>query len=177
MKSLKILFIGVVAVVAIFLIGAAFLPVSTTISKTIFIASSPESVYKLTADFHKWNSWSHWSKIDPDQKIKITGPDMKVGSEMSWEGKKTGDGKLIITATQEGKSLTLVMITKSPREGSAINQMTFKKVNDGTEFNWVFLCENKYPVERWTGLLMKSMLKKAFEDSMGNIKTILENKK
>ncbi len=172
---LKTIILGIAAIVAIVLIGAAVLPASTTVSRSVIISADPLTVYNLVANFQTWNSWSHWSKADPSQKVSISGSDMKVGSEMSWVGKKTGTGKMTISELEEGKSLSINMVTVKPMAGSSMNSMTFSPAGDGTRFTWIFTTENKYPLGRWMGLMMKGMLGTAFENSQTNIKTLLEN--
>ena len=168
--------LGISAIIAIVLIGAAILPDSTTVSRSIIISTDPASVYNLVADFHTWNSWSHWAKADPSQKVSISGPDLKVGSEMSWVGKKTGTGKMTINELEEGKSISINMATLSPMEGRSTNKMAFNSISGGTEFTWTFTSESKYPLGRWMGLMMKSMLGTALENSETNVKTLLEKK-
>ena len=176
MMILKAIILGIAGIAAIFLIGAAVLPASTTVSRSMIISADPQAVYNLVANFQTWNSWSHWAKADPTQKESISGPDMKVGSEMSWVGNKTGTGKMTISELEEGKSLSINMVTIKPMAGTSMNVLTFKPTDGGTRFTWTFNTENKYPVGRWMGLMMKGMLGTAFENSQTNIKSLLEKK-
>ncbi len=60
-----------------------------------------------------------------------------------------------------------------------ITELEVGKINPfdgGTQFKWTFYTDNTYPVGRWMGLMMKSMLGTAFENSQSNIKTLLEKK-
>jgi hypothetical protein len=174
---IKTIIIGIIAIAAVVLLGAAILPATTTVSRSMIISAEPAIVYTMVADFHSWNSWSHWAKADPSQKVTISGPDQKIGSEMSWVGKKTGTGTMTITGLEEGKLLSIQMLTLEPMKGSSMNTMTFTPVGAGTQFTWSFTAENKYPLGRWMGLMMKAMLGKAFENSQTNIKALLEAKK
>jgi hypothetical protein len=176
MMILKTIILGIAAILGIFLIGAAFLPSSTLVSRSAVLPADPKAVYDLVADFHTWNSWSHWAKADPSQKVSISGPDLKIGSEMSWAGNKTGTGKMTITNLEEGKSLMLEMVTISPMKGTSLNSLTFDSTNGGTRFTWAFSSENKYPLGRWMGLMMQGMLGTAFENSQQNLKIMLEKK-
>jgi hypothetical protein len=170
---IKTIVLSITVIIAILLIVAAFLPSSTHVSRSVIISSDPLTVYQLVANFHTWNLWSHWSKMDTSQQVSISGPDMKVGSVMSWNGKKTGTGTMTISEIVEGKLLIINMVTFTPMKGNSINKMAFRQVNRGTEFSWTFTSENKYPMGRWMGLVMKGMLGKAFENSQENIKKIL----
>jgi hypothetical protein len=161
MMILKTVVLGIAAILGIFLIGAAFLPSSTLVSRSAVLPADPKTVYDLVADFHTWNSWSHWAKADPSQKVSISGPDLKIGSEMSWVGNKTGTGKMTITKLEEGTSL---------------NSLSFDSTNGGTRFTWAFSSENTYPLGRWMGLMMQGMLGTAFENSQQNLKIMLEKK-
>ena len=60
--------IGVVAALAAFLGYAATRPESFRVERTTRIAAAPEQIFPLIVDFHRWNIWSPYEKIDPAMK-------------------------------------------------------------------------------------------------------------
>jgi len=177
MKFLKRLSVIVLILVAAFLVVAAFLPKVTTVTREIEISKSPSAIYGIVADFHTWDSWSHWAKMDPTQKVTITGEAGKVGSVMSWNGNKTGSGTQTLTVSEGGKSLVYMMHFTKPMDGYSKTWLNFEASKNGTKVIWKLSSDNKYPIERWTGLMMGSMIGSAFDNSLGNLKKLAESQK
>ncbi|MEJ7794778.1 MAG: hypothetical protein WKF50_04440 [Nocardioides sp.] len=42
-------------------------------SRSTTIAAPPERIHPLLDDFHAWQEWSPWEKIDPDLQRTFTG--------------------------------------------------------------------------------------------------------
>ena len=62
------------------------------------ISAPPERVFPHVNDFHKWEAWSPWAKLDPNAKNSFAGAASGTGAAMSWSGnKKIGEGRMTIT--------------------------------------------------------------------------------
>ena len=78
-------------------------------------------------DFHKWDAWSPWAKLDPDAKITFEGPDL--GTVMAWAGNdKVGEGKMTLTESQPNDLLKLKVDFVKPFLGTATQEFAFSKV-------------------------------------------------
>ena len=60
----KIAIIAVVLVAAL-PIYAATRPDTFSVQRSVNINAPPEKIFVLINDFHNWESWSPWEKIDP----------------------------------------------------------------------------------------------------------------
>jgi hypothetical protein len=72
---LKMILIALAAIVAIFLIVVALQPADFRVERTTNIAAAQADVFARVNDFHKWDAWSPWAKLDPDAKVTFEGPE------------------------------------------------------------------------------------------------------
>jgi hypothetical protein len=92
---LKKIVIALAAIVAIFVIAVALQPADFRVERTTTIAAPQADVFAKVNDFHQWDAWSPWAKLDPDAKITFEGPDSGQGTVMTWVGNdKVGEGKM-----------------------------------------------------------------------------------
>ena len=91
---LKFILIGLAAILAIFLLVAALQPADFRIARTATIAAPASAVFEQINDFHKWNDWSPWAKLDPNAKNTFDGPPAGVGAGFAWAGNhQVGEGR------------------------------------------------------------------------------------
>ena len=69
----KKIFIAVAVVFAAFLIFVALQPSEVRVERTATIAAPPAVVFAQVNDFHKWEAWSPWAKLDPAAKVTFEG--------------------------------------------------------------------------------------------------------
>ena len=111
---LKKILIALAAIVAIFLIVVALQPSEFKVERSATIAAPPATVFDQVNDFHKWEAWSPWAKLDPNAKVTFEGPPSGTGTIMTWDGNdKVGQGKMTLTESQPNE---LVKINVDIRE-------------------------------------------------------------
>src|SRR5215210_64080 len=71
---LKKILIVLAAIIAIFLIVVALQPSEFKVERSATISAPPAAVFDQVNDFHKWEAWSPWAKLDPNAKIAFEGP-------------------------------------------------------------------------------------------------------
>ena len=90
----------VVAVIAI-LIFAATKPATFHVERSTTIAAAPERINPLLDNFHNWDQWSPWAKLDPNMRVSYSGSPIGQGAIYEWEGNsKVGKGRMEILAAQ-----------------------------------------------------------------------------
>ena len=93
---LKIL-VGVAAAVVL-VVGAlalivAMRPSEFRIERSTTIAAPAPAVFTQVNDFHNWQAWSPWAKLDPDVKNSYEGAPTGKGAVFAWAGNnKVGEG-------------------------------------------------------------------------------------
>jgi hypothetical protein len=89
--------IGLMIVVALaLLLGfAATRPDSFHVERHVLVQAGPEKIQPLIADFHRWQDWSPWEKLDPALQRSFGGPPAGTGSTYAWKGNKdVGEGRM-----------------------------------------------------------------------------------
>ena len=85
---LKYILIGLAVLIALFLIVVALQPSSFRVARNTTIAAPPSVVFAQVNDFHKWEAWNPWGKIDPAMKVTYEGNPAGIGAVYTWVGNK-----------------------------------------------------------------------------------------
>ncbi|MGA8515824.1 MAG: SRPBCC family protein [Burkholderiaceae bacterium] len=89
-------------IIALLVVGVLFYastrPNSFRIERSITIAAPADRIFPLVNDFHQWEAWSPWEKVDPALKRTYSGSGAGKGAAYGWEGnKEVGSGTMEIT--------------------------------------------------------------------------------
>lgn len=111
---LKIIAIVIVVAIVALLIFAAIQPDSFRVQRSVTIKASPEKVFAQINDFHRWEAWSPWEKIDPAVKRRYSGTESGKGAAYAWEGNNDiGQGRMeIVESTPPSKILLKIEFIK-----------------------------------------------------------------
>jgi hypothetical protein len=91
---LKKIGIGLGVVVIAFIVVVAMRPATFHIERSTKISAQPEIVFGLINDFHNWQGWSPWEKMDPAMKKTHSGAPAGTGAVYSWAGNDdVGEGR------------------------------------------------------------------------------------
>lgn len=116
--------------VAAILIYAATRPDAFRIERSTSIKAPPEKVFALINDFHQWEAWSPWEKIDPEIKRTYSGALSGKGAVYAWSGNKDiGQGRMEIIESSSPASVVLKLDFITPFE--AHNTVEFTLVAQG----------------------------------------------
>ena len=74
MRFLKRLLVGVVLLIATFLVVVWFQPDDYRLTRSTVIAAPAAEVFSRVNDLRKWDDWSPWAKLDPNAKVTFSGP-------------------------------------------------------------------------------------------------------
>src|SRR4029079_18322294 len=92
---------AVAAIVVLFLIVVALQPSDFRISRSAKMAAPPAAVFAQVNDYHNWDAWSPWAKLDPNAQVTFEGPTSGVGAKFIWSGNdKVGQGQQTITESR-----------------------------------------------------------------------------
>ena len=73
------------------------------VERSTKIGAPREVVFAHINDFHAWNAWSPWAKLDPGMQTQFDGPSAGVGAGYRWAGnKKVGEGSMRVTEAVAG---------------------------------------------------------------------------
>jgi hypothetical protein len=137
--------IGVAVVIALLFIVIATRPANFSVTRSATMAASPVAIYDVVNDFHKWEAWSPWAKIDPNCKNDFSGPSSGVGSKFAWDGNnKVGAGNMEIVESVPGDHVKLRLEFVRPFAGVNDTLFTFKPAGDKTNVTWTMSGKNGF---------------------------------
>lgn len=133
----KKILLGVVAVLALFALVVAFQPAAYRVSRSTSIAAPPAVAYAQVADFHNWERWSPWAKIDPAMKTTYEGQPGAVGSSYYWTGdNKVGEGRMTISSIAPAQSVAIKLEFLRPFAATNATRFGFAPEGGGTRVTW-----------------------------------------
>jgi hypothetical protein len=137
--------IGLVAVIAIFLVVVAMRPADFRVERSATISAPPAVLFAQVNDHHKFAAWNPFLKLDPNVKNTYSGPDSGVGAVCSWEGNsKIGAGSATIIESKPDELVRQRMDWKRPMEGTSTVEFTFKPDADKTIVTWAMYGKNNF---------------------------------
>ncbi len=173
---LKIIVIGVVILLAAFFAYAATKPDTFRVTRTTNIKAPQEKIFALINDFHRWDSWSPWEKLDPAMKRTHSGAASGKGTVYEWEGNsKVGAGRMEITDTSPSSKITIKLDFIRPFEGHNIAEFALDPKGDSTSVTWAMHGPNRYMGKVMSVFInMDRMIGKDFETGLAHLKNISE---
>ena len=173
---LKKILIALVAIIALFLIVVALQPSEFSVERTATMAAPPETVFEQVNDFHKWEAWSPWAKLDPDAKIAFEGPPSGAGTIMTWDGNdKVGQGKMTLTESQPNDLVKIKVDFVKPMEGSNESTFTFKPDGDKTAVGWTVAGHQSFIAKAFCLVMNgKKMMSDIMDQGLANMKSVAE---
>lgn len=173
MRIAKWILVGVGALVAVFLVGAALITPTYRVERATTINAPPAKVYALVADPRAWTRWTVWNRREPDMKIAFSGPPSGQGAKWEWEG-KDGKGSMEFTAAQADRSITYRLGFVDMNMFS-IGALTLTPQDDATRISWTNEGDmGRNPMMRWFARFMDGMMGPDFEGGLANLKALAE---
>ena len=174
---LRRLLIGLVLLGFAFVIGAALLPSTVKVQRSIEIAAPAAKIFPLVAGFARYNEWSPWFERDPQAKYTFSGPAEGPGAKMSWVSQKddVGSGTQEVVAADPGKRVDIALDFGDMGQAKAGFLLEPGAAASSTKVTWLF--ENDVgsnPVMRWMGLMFDSWIGADYEKGLGKLKALAE---
>ncbi|HEY7087050.1 MAG TPA: SRPBCC family protein [Tepidisphaeraceae bacterium] len=143
---LPYILIGIAALIALFLLIVAMQPAAFKVVRSAKIAAPPETVFAQVNDFHNWDAWSPWAKIDPDCRNSFEGAPAGQGAVFSWDGnKKVGAGRMTITDSRPAEKVRIKLEFFRPFKCENAAEFTFTPVgSDQTQVNWAMTGQKNF---------------------------------
>lgn len=175
MKLIKRLLLAVALFLVIVVLASFFLPQKQHVERSVDISAPAEKIYPHLANPKLFGEWSPWSTIDPNMKVKYTGPTSGQGAGMTWqsENQSVGTGSWVITKAIENESLEVNMDFGD--QGGATSFFRLKPNDGKTQVTWGFDTDaGMNPIMRWMGLLMDKMVGNEYAKGLDTLKQKLE---
>jgi carbon monoxide dehydrogenase subunit G len=174
---LKKILIALAALVLIFVVIVALQPSDFQMARSATIAAPQQAVFAQVNDFHKWDAWSPWAKLDPNAKIGFEGPPEGQGTVMTWSGNsEVGEGKMTLTESRPYDLIKTKVDMVKPIAGSSISEFTFKPEGDQTSVTWSMAAHHNF-LHKALCLISggKRMMGGLMDKGLAQLKTVAES--
>ena len=165
------------AVVVIALVGVvAVQPSGFRIARTTTISAPPPAVFAHVNDFHKWEAWNPWAKLDPAMKQTYEGASAGTGAIYTWAGnREVGEGRMTLTESRPSELIRIKLEFLKPFRATNTAEFTFKPEGDRTVVTWTMTGEKNF-IAKAVGLVMNvdKMVGGQFETGLARMKSVVE---
>jgi Polyketide cyclase / dehydrase and lipid transport len=175
---LTYVFLGLVAIVGSLCAVIASRPPDFKISRSATMAATPAAVFEQVNDFHKWDAWSPWVKLDPNAKSTFEGPTSGEGAKLHWDGNRdVGAGSMTIVESEPNDHVRIKLDFIKPFDGTCDVLMKIEPAGDQTKLTWNMAGKNNF-IAKAISLFMDcdKMVGAEFEKGLANMKAIVEAK-
>ena len=165
-----------VAFVAVLCVIVAMQPATFEVSRKATIAAPPEVVFAQVNDFHKWEAWSPWAKLDPQAENTFEGPESGKGAGFHWDGNnEVGEGRITITESRPAELVLLDLEFMRPFPSKCATEFTFKPEGDQTVVTWTMSGENTFMSKAMHLVMdMDKLVGGSFDEGLASMKKISE---
>ena len=134
------------------------------------------AVFAQVNDFHKWEAWNPWGKIDPAMKQTYEGAPAGIGAIYTWVGNKNvGEGRMTLTESRPSDLIKIKLEFFKPFAGTNIAEFTFMPAGNQTAVTWSMAGKNNFMAKAIHLFMnMDKMIGGQFETGLKQMKSIVE---
>ncbi len=176
-KTLLVLLLLLVVGVGGLAVVVAMQPPDFRVERTATVNAAPADVFAQVNDFHKWQAWSPWAKLDPDCKYAYEGPAAGTGAVFTWSGnKEVGEGRMTILDSRPGEMVRIKLDFLRPFESTCTAEFHFRGEGSQTAVTWSMFGKNDF-VGKAFHLFMDidQMVGGDFERGLAQLKAVAED--
>lgn len=171
-------FLAFVAIVAVLCIVISMRPDDFKVTRAATMKATPAAVFEQVNDFHKWDAWSPWAKMDPNAKATFEGPTNSTGAKFHWAGNSdVGEGNMTIIESEPNDHVQIKLEFIKPFAGTNDVLMKIEPQGEQTKLTWSMAGKTNF-ITKAIGLFMDcdKMVGDQFEKGLANMKAIVEAK-
>jgi hypothetical protein len=141
---LKIL-IAVAAILVVLVVVIVTRPSEFRVERSATIFAPAPVVFAQVNDFHKWEAWSPWAKLDPAARNTFEGAASGTGAGFAWAGNsKVGEGRMTIVESRPNELVRIKLEFLKPFAATNTAEFTFKPDGDRTQVTWSMYGRNNF---------------------------------
>jgi hypothetical protein len=166
----------ITGLIALLLIIAAFIKKEHYVKREIIINAPRQKVFDFVRLLENQDRFNKHAMAGADRKREYKGTDGTEGFIYAWSGNKdAGEGEKEIKSIVEGNRIEMEIRFVKPMAATARIVMETESIADNqTKVSWSNAGILKYPVNIFVPV-MERMLPKDMDESLRNLKSILEN--
>jgi uncharacterized protein YndB with AHSA1/START domain len=173
---LKKILIALAVIVIVFVVVVALQPAEFRVARSATISAPAPAVFAQVNDFHKWEAWSPWAKLDPAARNSFDGPAAGTGAIFRWAGNnEVGEGSMTITESRPSELITIRLDFTKPFEATNTAEFTFKPEGNQTVITWSMFGTNNFIAKAFCLFMsMDKMVGGQFEKGLASMKSVVE---
>jgi hypothetical protein len=177
-SMLKWIGLALAAAVLAFSGYVAYLPSAFRIERSAIVVAPAQQVFAEVNDFHNWQAWSPWAKLDPNAKADFEGPASGEGAVFRWAGNaEVGEGSMTMVESKPTEKVGIRLDFVKPWEGTSATEFVFKADGPRTIVTWSMAGERSF-IEKAMCVVFNGdeMIGSQFEKGLANLKQVAEAK-
>jgi hypothetical protein len=173
---LKKILIAVAIIAVVFVIVVALQPADFRIVRSANMAAPAPAVFAQVNDFHNWEAWSPWAKLDPAAKSTFEGPPAGTGAIFRWAGNsEVGEGSMTITDSRPSELIRIKLEFLRPFAATNTAEFAFKPEGNQTVVTWSMEGQNNFIAKAFCLFMnMDKMVGDQFEKGLASMKSVVE---
>ena len=173
---MKKVLLAVLLFLVVFVIVVATRRADFQITRSATIAAPPAVVFAQVNDFHLWDAWSPWAKLDPAMKQTYEGTPAGPGAIYSWAGNKdVGEGRMTLTESRAPELIRIKLEFLKPFAAVNTTEFSFKPEGTQTAVTWSMTGTNNFMAKAFCMFMnMDKMVGADFEKGLAQLKTVAE---
>ena len=169
--------IGLVVVTTGVAAVVATRPAEFRVARATTIAAPPAVVFAQINDFHKWEAWNPWGRMDPGMEQSYEGEPAGVGAVYRWSGNnEVGEGRMTIVESRPSEQVKVQLEFYKPFAATSL--ATFTLMPQGTNQTlvmWSMEGQNNFMAKAVHMVMnMDKMIGGQFEKGLAAMKTAAE---
>ncbi|MDA0577368.1 MAG: SRPBCC family protein [Verrucomicrobia bacterium] len=160
-----------------FLIVVALQPSDFRIQRSATMQAPVAEVFAQVNDFHNWETWSPWAKLDPETKKAFEGAPAGIGAIHTWAGNKmVGEGRMTLTESRPGEYIQIKLEFLKPYEPTNTSEFSFKGAGGQTTVTWAMSGHNGFVSKAFCLFMdMDKIVGGDFEKGLAQLKAVVES--
>ena len=168
--------IALAGIAIVVVVVVASRPAQFHVARTARIAAKPPAVFAQVNDFHQWDAWNPWAKLDPAMKQSYAGAPAGVGAVYTWAGNsQVGEGRMTVTESRPSELIRIKMEFLKPFASTSTAEFTFRPEGDHTVVTWSMEGRNNFMAKAIHLVMnMDRMIGGQFEKGLAQMKAVAE---
>lgn len=178
-SKLFLAFLILDAIVLLAIVIVAMLPGEFRIERSVSIAAPATQIFSQIDDFHNWEAWSPWAKLDPQCTKTFDGSPQGIGAIFSWSGNDTvGEGRMRLIAHRPPEQIHIGIDFLRPFQATNNVEFTLTPNGQDTRVTWSMTGTRNFLCKTISLFLdINTLVGKDFEKGLAQLKTVVETTK
>jgi hypothetical protein len=168
--------IALAVIVVVFVVIVAMQPSEFKVVRSATISAPAPALFAQVNDFHKWEAWNPWGKLDPTMKQAYEGAPAGTGAIYTWSGNnEVGEGRMTITESRPSDLIRIKLEFFKPFAATNTAEFTFKPEGNQTAVTWGMTGNNNFMAKAVHLFMnMDKMVGGQFEKGLASMKSVVE---